>query len=525
MSSISIIDEKIKFKIYLEDNLIENKNNNKFKLVDHHKEELKESITVINRSITSKNKNDINNKSETIVKKEKFITPVKIYNPEINYFQKLDEIQSKYSMVKNKNKPSILSKIGLDVINSNRVLTNFNKKNKIGKINLNSIKNIENNYHYVSNIQNYSSESAILEKINDGKFENKTQYFSELNDLKMISNNSKLNQLKNEKSHDLKEILSKISIEKNSSQNISENINNNQVLFSENIKFRRINIIKNNNNLNHNSANHDNINNRTKNSRKKLISDKEPNTLAIPEKEINSTAYLNSNLVVDILSNLDMSKENINISYKSIIMNSPNLNNTFDIENFGTLTEGKLLKDLIWEDVNLIKTLKLLEFWLDIENLIDNKNILILLKNIFIFIKEEISENELIDSNSFEFFQINNLNKIYSKFWKIFIIISSCFYIIYHNFPIDNTIKSQMRKLSSSFSNPLLNFFEFLIFNNKNCQHLILNGSNLKQDFVENYQKNLKSHKILKGTKTPEALISIIKNLDSCILMIKQFSK
>ncbi len=70
-------------------------------------------------------------------------------NAKSNYFQKLDEIQSKYSNLKNEaidKRPTILSRIGLEVINSNRVLTNFNKKNRIG----NSIKlvNGSNSSHY-----------------------------------------------------------------------------------------------------------------------------------------------------------------------------------------------------------------------------------------------------------------------------------------------------------------------------------------------------------------------------------------
>ena len=50
-----------------------------------------------------------------------------------------------------------------------------------------------------------------------------------------------------------------------------------------------------------------------------------------------------------------------------------------------------------------------------------------------------------------------------------------------------------------------------------------LKSSNI--DFMDKYAKILKMHKISKGTKAPEALINIIKNLDSCLLIIKQFSK
>jgi len=645
----------------------------------------------INRTATSKEKLEKSkNFLELEEKAEKFITPVKILHPKSGYFQKLDEIQSKYSNFKNEGpnkKPSILSRIGLDVMNSNRVLTNFNKKNRLAN-NLKNINNVGNNenhsiinsfkrsnslnsnlsilnetftnegdnfnnnisnalleklnkeimnendfenitlmnninnkensnfnsntnmnnknlYNYIINSNNntnnnfnsynnkstnanletskYNSNNGSFEKLerqntrllnkNNNNFSNKIEKdlemqinnnntkTSENEDVKIItgniltnhslniynSNNNLSNnfEIKNTNSSNI--VNNKIS--KNSLNKSSNNEFNNDLQNHEKIIYKKINNLNNLVNLTNTNNNYANISNSNNNNlssdftRNNEISPQNSTStnkqlrfsksktrndslLAIPEQNVNSTAVLNSSLVLEMLNNMDMSKESINLSYKSIILNSANLNNTFDIENLDYLTEGKLLKNFLWEDVNFIKAVKILEFWLEVEIHLENRATIInTFRRFFLFLRAEISENDFMGSISFDFFQIQNLNKIFAKILKILVFITAVFYIIYQNFTVDSSLKAQMKKLASSLSNPLMNFFEFLIFNNKKCLEKIIEGSNVKYDFMEKYTKVLKVHRISKGTKAPEALINIIKNLDSCLLIIKQFSK
>ena len=232
------------------------------------------------------------------------------------------------------------------------------------------------------------------------------------------------------------------------------------------------------------------------------------------------------------MNNLDISKENINSSYSSIIKNPNNLSNNFDIENINKLTEGKLHKKNIWENENFFKLLKILEFWLEIENNIEDKNnSLNYLKKLFTLIKLEISDkkkdkdNEVDNLSNLELFQILNLNKISTKFLKILLIICCSFYIVYHNFIIDISLKNQIKKLALTFSSNFLNFFEIFLFYDKILFEKNIEKAKLGLNFLDKFNKNLKNHKIIKGTKAPEAILNIIKSLDTILLMIKQFSK
>jgi hypothetical protein len=82
-----------------------------------------------------------------------------------------------------------------------------------------------------------------------------------------------------------------------------------------------------------------------------------------------------------------------------------------------------------------------------------------------------------------------------------------------------------MKKIASIFSSCFLNFFEILFFSDKILLDKNIENSKLNSKFLDKFNKNLRNHKIPKGTKAPEAILNIIKSLDGCLLMIKQFSK
>jgi hypothetical protein len=295
--------------------------------------------------------------------------------------------------------------------------------------------------------------------------------------------------------------------------NLNSNLNTNKDL-NDNIKY-----IKVINNLERERENE--IENKNENENKNNINNNNNNNIDASSNFINT-----STIIIDLLNNLDLTKENINSSYLSIIKNPNNLSNNFDIENINKLTEGKLHKKNIWENENFFKLLKILEFWLEIENNIEDKNTAIsYLKKLFSFIKSEISDKEDDSIYDIEFFQILNLNKISIKFIKILLIICSSFYIIYHNFILDISLKNQMKKTASAFSSNFLNFFEILFFSDKISLEKNIEKAKLSSNFLEKFNKNLKNHKIIKGTKAPEAIINIIKSIDGSLLIIKQFSK
>lgn len=436
------------------------------------------------------NKSELNSNRNNLRKSDKTNTRIGlVYKNDLDF---LDNSNNKISLENQEQKiicgENILTNNSLNNYNSN--YSNNNETKNTSNSNYNGDKYLENKNKITSNDKN-----LITNK--DSNNENNSNFSTSNAQSKEKANYRKINNLNH-------------LINLTNPNSISNNNNNNF-------------INKDNNSLNNSPQYSTNSKKLSRFSKSKTRNDY---LLGLQNPNINSTAIFNSSLILEMLNNMDMSKENINLSYKSIMLNSANLNNTFDIENLDSITEGKLLKFSLWENQNFIKAVKLLEFWLDIENSLDNKHFINnTFKRFFNYVKTEFSENELIENSSLDFFQINNLNKILVKIIKLLVFISAILYVIHQNFSVDASLKGQMKKLANSLSNPLLNFFEFLVFNNKKCLEKIIEGSYAKPDFLDKYNKLLKLHKISKGTKAPEALINIIKNLDSCLLIIKQFSK
>jgi hypothetical protein len=484
-----------------------------------------------------------------------------------NFDDNTSNLNSNYNKNSNSNSYEIDNFVNASLKGNNNNYGNFSIKanNKINsKIDSD---NSETNNFYLNNNNKNNNNNKKFERHNvrinnanksdnDMLNNNNTKSFSENEEQKIISSENILtNQTLNNYNSNNYEVKNTNNSNKNLNKNYNNNKNNNQnknqsnnqinsnsikfaSLSQEKVNYKKINNLNNlinltnpnsNNNINNNnSANNSPQNSINSQKLPRFLKEKTRNDalLALLMPDANSTAILNSSLVLEMLNNMDLTKDNINLSYKSIILNSAHLNNTFDIENLDSITEGKLLKNSLWENKNFIKAVKLLEFWLDIENSLENKSFVVnLFKRFFTYIKTEISVNVFIENISFDFFHINNLNIIFAKIIKILVFITSVFYVIHQNFALEASLKGHMKKLASSLSNPLLNYFEFLVFNNKKFVDKILEGSYLKPDFLEKYNKLLKMHKIIKGTKAPEALINIIKSLDSCLLIIKQFSK
>jgi hypothetical protein len=200
------------------------------------------------------------------------------------------------------------------------------------------------------------------------------------------------------------------------------------------------------------------------------------------------------------------------------ILNSlmQNMNNNFNMEMNAKIQEDK--KDekpevtFTGNQDLLEKHIAIWDLILEIEFSIDNK---VLIKNLTRRLILVLHEQIVLCNNNFDIFILNNLNKGYSKFLKIFGIVMIFITFLVTDFNYENNVKQNLRRIIYGLND----FLIWLIDNH------ILNSEEGKvgSTFIEKFRRSQKNnHKFKKGRDNAS---NMIKGLETVINTIKQFSK
>lgn len=145
----------------------------------------------------------------------------------------------------------------------------------------------------------------------------------------------------------------------------------------------------------------------------------------------------------------------------------------------------------------------------------------VLVRKAIAFINEEVIKKNL----NAEIFSFQNASRAYTKSFKIFLILLIYFKFILIDFNYDGSLRTNVKKMLNSINDVLINLTDNLIISfimNSNGSNGLIQ-SDIYREFLEKYQKVIKLHKIKKNVK--ELLNTVLKNCESAINVIKQFSK
>ena len=327
----------------------------------------------------------------------------------------------------------------------------------------------------------------------------------------------------------------------NPSINISERKNINNL----NINFRNLNFNNTFNDLSKNNENKKNENRSfSRNYKLNKIFSKIGNDFIIknnmnfskPKKDnkiknLKTKLYNNNNL-----SNIKISKKRNKFGTENIIENliyltkdKPlqfNLKKNTSNSSLDSINKINIKKDYNEKESQLIDNndleihFKIWESIFEMENHYDNKNLLINLSKKFL----NLISIEIEKKRKFKIFQLSNLNLLYQKIIKLYIILQVYIRFLLRDFNYEVKLKSNVKNILFNINEYfilLISNFVFIKENlkeNKGC-------SKINKECINSYNFLIKNHKIKKIKEQPFILaLTIFKNLDIPISIIKQFS-
>jgi hypothetical protein len=433
---------------------------------------------IIHRAPTSKHIQSkfSNQQTESYHITPSYLTPIKYTNSKID---STNNIILNSPNIKKQNNPTAFNQIGYDIINSNRVImNNFNKK--------------------PNGFNNYVNLHSKLYNKDNGKNKNHSQ-IEDMNSLKTI----------------MQDHSSPLTID-------------NKVTI---LGYKQQPKGKRKSNFRHDEDSLLKQNTPTKPSTK-------TNTLNISSmNEVKTNLQLSQDELY--LNDLNGNLNNLSVNITSMQNKNANMlklvNETISLDSC-----VNFLKPSVYENWSFKTHLRLFEVFVELELFFENSYtnfskiaLQNLTKKYFLLLKEEYCNQNQVNLSIYkdslsqdDFFNFQNINKLYSKAVKYVIIILSILLLSFNNLFIEPNIKSQLRKLFISISYPMINIFEYFIF-----QEISIPSSHndlllvLKPDFLEKYLRSGKNYRINKGLKFSDIFFMLSKNLESCLIAIKQFSK
>jgi hypothetical protein len=420
----------------------------------------------INNSNSNLNKSPLQNLQSIQRERNRLNISPKLKNENtsnVNLSPVVNKNTKKFETPSHLDRKNIFSAIGMDVLNSNRVMMNFNRKNYLAGAKI--LPSPEKKKNYVipkNNIVIKDYEPITEKKINNiipkikkmdeevsttkiisspSQIEEKNTNFTMINDFTNIPNISDLSILNNSvinNSVATKSIINEkpISIKK-------------PKLNRENLKMNLLNL------SNNNPENYDNTVN------------------FLREISIDNSSFNNHLRMFELFLDIEICVENFGVG---------SLNNLSNISHL--------------KKPNLFATLK----------------------KFFYLCKHEYNPSS-------QFFLFDSLNKMFEKFVKIQILVLSSILVALNNLVIDSSTKSQIKKLITGLINPIINFYDIFIFGQVNLNYNYVYSKILRPDFSEKYGKIFKNYRMNKGIKTSDLVSLITKNLENVFFIIKQFSK
>lgn len=352
----------------------------------------------------------------------------------------------------------------------------------MNQIKNNSLNNSSQNHPKV----NYNSINSILSNANPGLYAPKMSNMGNLGSMNnfngLINQTQTQNQnlIQIEKNIPQKAVASKYSVQSQNSQNTKDRTNLvdsviNSIIETQNKKIHAQVQVTNN-------AKND------KPSVHEKSMEHDPNYLH------NSSSSLN---IHEQLSNLDLSM-------------SMNKNNS--------LSQGvdSNTSVIVVSEEALDRHVNLWEIILDLELNAENKSTLtVSCRKLISLLSDEIIRKNL----NFEIFSNTVLNKAYTKLFKIVQVMLIYFKFILIDFNFESNLKTNVKKIVNSLNEQLLGIIENFVFIKEGTSEKI------SRDFMDKYNKIIKTHKIKKHTgKDSINANTIYKNLEIIINNLKQFS-
>jgi len=123
-----------------------------------------------------------------------------------------------------------------------------------------------------------------------------------------------------------------------------------------------------------------------------------------------------------------------------------------------------------------------------------------------------------------DLFSNNILNRAYNKTLKVCLIMQIYLKFILNDYNYEANLKSHIKKTVGGLTESLINIVDNFLIKKINLENF--EKKNVSKEFLEKYYKLLKTHKInFKNNKTDLIINQFCKNIESVIIVIKQFSK
>jgi hypothetical protein len=190
-----------------------------------------------------------------------------------------------------------------------------------------------------------------------------------------------------------------------------------------------------------------------------------------------------------------------------------NMNNNFNLEMNAKISEEKKEPEItfIGDTAILEKHVAFWDFLLEFECNVDNKMVIKnLTRRLLMLLNEELLKNNSI----FEIFILNNLNKAYIKCFKIIGNLLILMTFLVTDFNYETNVKQNLKRIIQGINEFMIWLIETYIFNTEEQK--------VNSGFMEKFKKISKNHRNRKGK---DVVNIMIKNLDSVINTIRQFSK
>jgi hypothetical protein len=146
-----------------------------------------------------------------------------------------------------------------------------------------------------------------------------------------------------------------------------------------------------------------------------------------------------------------------------------------------------------------------------------------------------ITDENLLKNINLEIFNYPNINKGYIKINKVFLLLFIYLRFLIEDFNFDNTLKNNLKKIFASINEIVLNILDNFIFpyinsmlnkpniNNTISKNTIFNIERFKENVDKFILQTKNANRVKKNKK--DLFISIVKNCDNSINIIKNFSK
>jgi hypothetical protein len=191
-----------------------------------------------------------------------------------------------------------------------------------------------------------------------------------------------------------------------------------------------------------------------------------------------------------------------------------NMNNNFNMEMNSKIMEDKGVSSeaaFMGDKSMLERHSTLWDHLLELESNVENK---IYIKNLARKILTSLSDELNTCPSFFDVFLLNNLNRAYSKCFKIVGILLIYLTFLVTDFNYENNVKQNIKRIIVGINEFLIWMIETYILSTEE--------SKVNSSFVDKFKKISKQHRARKGR---DVINIVIKNLDTVVNTMRQFAK